>query len=253
MVSLLSTRISSAPALVLGSYRDDELDRSEQLRVVLGELVRRPGRLSLAPLSPDTVAGLAEAEGRDPAELYRKTGGNPFFLTEVLATPGSEIPATVRDAVLVRAARLDRPARQLLDAVAVIPGAVELWLLESLAPIGSVTSRKVWPPGCLRRDRPTCRSATSSLAWPSRRRFFLLSGSRCTGRRWTPLPHAAPGPSTRRGSLTTPRPPADGAAVLRWAPAAAERAASSGAHRQAAAAVRPGAAVRRGATRRRAG
>jgi predicted ATPase len=50
VASLLATRIGAAPALVLGSYRDDELDRAQQLQVLLGELVRRPGRLSLAPL-----------------------------------------------------------------------------------------------------------------------------------------------------------------------------------------------------------
>ena len=42
----------------------------------------------------------------DAAELHRRTGGNPFFVTEVLAAGDGAIPPTVRDAVLARAARL---------------------------------------------------------------------------------------------------------------------------------------------------
>src|SRR5690606_3155505 len=65
----------------------------------------------------------------DPAQLYRQTGGNPFFVTEVLAAGGRGIPPTVRDAVLARAARLSPPARALLDAVAVIGPYAEADLL----------------------------------------------------------------------------------------------------------------------------
>ena len=36
VLALLAARIASAPALLLGSYRDDELDRTHQLRLVLG-------------------------------------------------------------------------------------------------------------------------------------------------------------------------------------------------------------------------
>jgi predicted ATPase len=44
VVALLAARIGSVPALVLGSFRDDELDGATQFRFLLGELVRRPGR-----------------------------------------------------------------------------------------------------------------------------------------------------------------------------------------------------------------
>jgi predicted ATPase len=60
VLTLLAAKVASAPALVLASYRDDELDRSQQLRVVLGELVRGPGRIKLQPLSREAVAKLAD-------------------------------------------------------------------------------------------------------------------------------------------------------------------------------------------------
>ena len=68
----------------------------------------------------------------DAAQLYDLTGGNPFFVTEVLAAGGEKLPETVRDAVLARTATLSPPARRLLEAIAVVPGEIELWLLEKL-------------------------------------------------------------------------------------------------------------------------
>jgi DNA-binding CsgD family transcriptional regulator/tetratricopeptide (TPR) repeat protein len=130
---LLATRVAAAPALVVASYRDDELERSAQLRFVLGELVRGPGRLTLEPLSKAAVAELAEPYGVGGEELYRTTAGNPLFVTEVLAAGGERLPETVRDAVLARAGRLSAPGRRLLEAAAVVPGDVELWLLRRLA------------------------------------------------------------------------------------------------------------------------
>src|SRR5207253_1156072 len=85
------------------------------------------------PLSHDAVAELAAPHAIDPDELFERTGGNPFFVTEALATGMTDVPSTVRDAVLARAARLDTDARALLEAVAVVPQHVELWLLEILA------------------------------------------------------------------------------------------------------------------------
>jgi DNA-binding CsgD family transcriptional regulator/tetratricopeptide (TPR) repeat protein len=135
LLRILGRRIESAHALVLASFRDDELDRAHPLRIVLGELAGAPAthRVSLPSLSRDAVAALAEPYGVDADRLYRMTGGNPFFVTEVLAAPSPEIPATVRDAVLGRAAQLEPPARELLDAVAVATPHAEVWLLEALA------------------------------------------------------------------------------------------------------------------------
>jgi predicted ATPase len=135
VLTLLARRIGTIPALVLASYRDDELDRAHPLRVVLGELATGEStrRVAVEPLSQAAVAALAEAAEVDAGELYSRTGGNPFFVTEILAGAAVEIPETVRDAVLARAARLGAEARSLLDAMAIAPAHVELWLLEALA------------------------------------------------------------------------------------------------------------------------
>lgn len=135
LLQLAARRIESTRGLVLASYRDDELERSHPVRLLVGDLATAPGveRFELPPLSREAVATLAAPHGVDPDELYRKTAGNPFFVTEALGAGGEELPATVRDAVLARAARLGPDAFRLLEATAVVPQQVELWLLEALA------------------------------------------------------------------------------------------------------------------------
>ena len=76
---------------------------------------------------------MAEPSGADAAALYRRTGGNPFFVTELL-THDIGIPETVADAVLARAARLDPPTREALEAVAVLGPSAELWVLDQILP-----------------------------------------------------------------------------------------------------------------------
>jgi DNA-binding CsgD family transcriptional regulator len=125
VLRLLGRRIAGFGALVIATYRDDEVDRSRELRVVLGELARAPGVASLdvPRLSQHAVAELAGPRGVNSEELYRRTGGNAFFVTEALAAGTEEIPSTVRDAVLARAAGLSAKSRELLEAVAVAQSA----------------------------------------------------------------------------------------------------------------------------------
>jgi DNA-binding CsgD family transcriptional regulator len=135
VLRIVGRRIESVPALLVATYRDDELDRSHPLRSVLGELPSRGlvRRLPLSCLSREAVVTLAGPAGVDPDELFARTGGNPFFVTEVLDAGVTDVPDTIRDAVLARTARLDAAAQALLDAVAIFPGRAELWLLEVVA------------------------------------------------------------------------------------------------------------------------
>jgi class 3 adenylate cyclase len=135
VIALLGRKIDAIPALCALTYRDDELNRRHPLRLVLGVLARRPPllRLDLTPLSRGAVAELAAPRGVDPDELYRRTGGNPFFATEALAAGETKVPATVRAAVVARAARLSPSAETLLQAAAVAPPDVPLWLLDRLS------------------------------------------------------------------------------------------------------------------------
>jgi DNA-binding CsgD family transcriptional regulator/tetratricopeptide (TPR) repeat protein len=120
-------RIGSTPSVLLLSVRDDEPADATALRAVLGELSRAGSmtRVQLRPLSPAGVAELV-AGGRDDVDVvYRRTGGNPFFVTEVAARAGTDVPDTVRDAVLARVALLDDKERGVLEMLACVPGRVQ--------------------------------------------------------------------------------------------------------------------------------
>jgi DNA-binding CsgD family transcriptional regulator/tetratricopeptide (TPR) repeat protein len=233
VLRLLGRRIATVPVLLIATYRDDELDRSHPLRVMLGELSRRDttSRLRLEPLSLEAVAELAEPFGVDAAELHRRTAGNPFFVTEALAAGGVELPATVRDAVLARVKPLSPAARHVLDAAAIVPGPVEPALLETLAGDAIAQLEECLSCGVLgstpagvafRHD--LAHMAIEEALLPHerlelhRRALDALSGRADPAR----LAYHAEGAG-------------DGEAVLRHAPAAAERASAAGAHREAAA------------------
>jgi predicted ATPase len=88
VVRLLARRIDQLPALLVLSYRDDEVGRSHPLRVVLGDLPKGGlvTRVAVGGLSPEAVARLAAPTGFDAGKLHDQTAGNPFFVTEVLAS-----------------------------------------------------------------------------------------------------------------------------------------------------------------------
>ncbi len=236
VVRLLGRRIGEVPALVLASYRDDELERTHPLRIVLGELgtSETVRRLKVDPLSPEAVASLAALHGVDADELYGRTGGNPFFVTEVLASGGAEIPPTIRDAVLARCARLSATARMVLDAVAVVPFQPELWLLEALVEeavdhldeclaSGMLTTE----PGGVAFRHELARLAVEGSLAPNRR---VVLHRRALGALAEPAT-GAPDPARLAYHAEAA---GDADAVLEFAPAAGERAALQGAHRQAA-------------------
>jgi DNA-binding CsgD family transcriptional regulator len=130
LLTYLGRRIHQTSALLLVTYRDDELSAQHPLRRLLGALPPQVSqRLSLPPLSPQAVLTLAEQAGRPATDLHAITGGNPFFLAELLAHTDARVPGTVRDLVLARAAHLAPEARAVLELVAVAPGALEPWVL----------------------------------------------------------------------------------------------------------------------------
>jgi DNA-binding CsgD family transcriptional regulator/tetratricopeptide (TPR) repeat protein len=132
LLRFLGRRIREAPVLLLATYRDEGLTATDPLRFALGDLAtQRPvRRISLPPLSADAVAVLAGGSGLDPAALYRLTGGNPFYVSQAVAAGMNEVPASARDAVLARAARLGSDSRAVLEAAALTGTRVELALLE---------------------------------------------------------------------------------------------------------------------------
>lgn len=139
MIRYLGRRIERLPAVLVVTYRSGELAQNHPLRRVLGVLTGRTVvRLDLPTLSDAAVTRLAEEAGADAAPLIAAVGGNPFYLTEVLATAGTGVPATVRDAVLARVRTLSEQTVAALQLVSVIPNHADEELVSAL--LGSATA-----------------------------------------------------------------------------------------------------------------
>jgi AAA ATPase domain len=134
LLRFLGRRIRDAGLLLIATYRDDGLAASDPLRLALGDLStqRSTRRVRLAPLTGDAVRVLADGTGLEAAALYRLTGGNPFYVTEVLQAGVDRVPDSARDAVLARAAHLSDESREVLEVAAMAGTRVELRLLAAV-------------------------------------------------------------------------------------------------------------------------
>ncbi|MET8473540.1 AAA family ATPase [Streptomyces sp. NPDC004856] len=235
----LVRRMERLPALLVLTYRDDELGRGHPLRQLLGQVsgAARVHRLPLPPLSRPAVGRLCAPAGLDPGQVYAVTSGNPFFVAEVVAAGGTGVvPPTVVDAVLARLRRLDDPARDALEQLAVVPSAVERPLVDALLPGGCAALAAAEQGGLLTvapdrvafRHEIIRRAVADSL--PAARRIALDRAV---------LAALVAAPGTDRSRIVHHAAAAgDLDAVARFGPRAARDAARAGAHREAAAHLR---------------
>ena len=131
LMRFLTRRIRAAPVLVIATYRDDWLAPSSPLRLALGDLAARrwARRLELPPLSVEAVRTMAAGTSLDAGQLYQLTGGNPFYVSEVLAAGAHRVPLSARDATLSRTGRLSDAARQVLETAALMGVRIDASLL----------------------------------------------------------------------------------------------------------------------------
>ena len=233
LLRFIGRRIRTTRALLVVTLREDEVQAGHPLRAVLGDLATVTAtRLRVGPLSLDGVRQLAAEQPIDAERLHAATGGNPFYVTEVLAAPGWTVPPSVRDAVEARAARLPAATRQALEAVAVHPGGVERSLLRSLgvdesAMADALDARMlVETPTQLRFRHELARLGVEAGISRQRRRQL-------NQRALAALEEAGSSDAARLAHHASES--GDPAAELRWRLEAARQAAAAGAFREAAA------------------
>jgi DNA-binding CsgD family transcriptional regulator/tetratricopeptide (TPR) repeat protein len=237
LLRYLGRRIEGTRAVLLVTYRNDEVNSRHPLQFVLGDLATRKSvyRMHLPPLSLDAVQVLSAGSSLDAIQLHRRTGGNAFYVTEVIGAGSEEIPETVRDAVLTRAARLSAAGREALEAAAVAGERIESWLIDSVTGDSVVAMDECLEAGLLRvadgtlqfRHELTRQAVLDAISPVKSRRLHgqvlaSLRSRQSFGNDLATIAHHAEAAG-------------DGAAVLEFAPAAAARASRLGAHREAAA------------------
>src|SRR5215469_14728106 len=133
----LIRRMADLPAVLILTYRDDELHREHALRGLLGQASRSDHvlHMPLQRLSAEAVRQLSAGSPVDAADLFALTSGNPFFVQELLASAQDEhVPPTIVDAVLARVRQLDPAVQDALEQLAVIPSTLDRWLVDALVP-----------------------------------------------------------------------------------------------------------------------
>ncbi|HWM06821.1 MAG TPA: AAA family ATPase [Actinophytocola sp.] len=230
LVRFLARRITTLPLLLVLSYRD-ALGVDHPLSPVLGDLVTTPEarRIQLPPLSRSAVAELLDGHGFDPADVHRRTAGNPFFVSQILAQPESPLPETVRDAVLARISGLAPSARRCLELLSCTPEPVSRELLAALD-VSPTTIGVLAATGLVDRHgrgvafrHEIARSAVLEATAPGSEPALhaeMIDALEAVGGDPSVLAHHA------AAAGDVPR-------VLRYAPAAAAEASRSGAHREA--------------------
>lgn len=154
LLRFASGELARSRVLVVGSYRDPDPDRDGRLPPELVELVRQPSSRLLP------IAGLPEADVTrfidrttgivPPASLisaiYEHTEGNPLFVGELVrllaqegrlttVAPGGRltIPASLREVIGRRLARLSEECRKVLETSSIIGREFELGLVALVA------------------------------------------------------------------------------------------------------------------------
>ncbi|MET0234835.1 MAG: AAA family ATPase, partial [Kibdelosporangium sp.] len=134
----LVRRIASLPAVLVLTYRDQEVTRDHPMQQLLGVTSgAHPRRLHLTGLSADAVRQLGAGTGLDTDHVFTVTSGNPLFVKEVLqAGDLGHVPPTIVEAVQARLSDLDPASRDAVERLAVVPSAVERWLVDAVVPGG---------------------------------------------------------------------------------------------------------------------
>jgi len=135
VIRYLGRRLVDLPAMLIVVFRSGAPAHNKHLDRTLGNLAgHNVLRIELGGLSDAVVARLATESGAEPAEIVPLVAGNPFYLSEVLATPESSLPISVRDAVASRLLALPAETQRALELVSVAPRGVDLDLVEAVVP-----------------------------------------------------------------------------------------------------------------------
>lgn len=126
-VKFFARRIGQVKCLFILTWRDDEVVGQHPLRNVLGHLV--PGtftRVQLTPLSIDAVQQLAARRGYNGEEVYSISGGNPFYVNEILAHYSPGIPDNIKDSILAIYNDLSDETKNTWQLLSVIAEGIEV-------------------------------------------------------------------------------------------------------------------------------
>ena len=100
-IRFFARRIYQLPCLFILTYRDNEIHSMHPLRNVLGQLPPDSfTKLVVTPLSKQAVVEMAMQKGYSGEDVYSISGGNPFYVNEILASYSPGVPDNIKDSIL---------------------------------------------------------------------------------------------------------------------------------------------------------
>jgi DNA-binding CsgD family transcriptional regulator len=137
LLVFLGRRLAPLPLSLVVTSREDQpvAPRCGEVLALLGALPHAV-RLAVPPLTTAEVAAITAGSGLDAQHVRRVTGGNAFFVTQLVGAPTEGVPRSVREAVLARVGTLPEAGRILVETVAVIPDRADLAVVYAAAPAG---------------------------------------------------------------------------------------------------------------------
>ncbi|WP_192809504.1 AfsR/SARP family transcriptional regulator [Actinomadura rudentiformis] len=145
LLAYVADAIARRPVLIVATLRAEPGDHPDQLRTALGSLSRLEGTeyVEMPPFDAGDVSAYLRARGTAEQPglvdvLLERTGGNPFYLGEVLRLRESErglpeaVPQGAREVIERRVTKLPEETRRLLRATAVVGAEADIDLLEAI-------------------------------------------------------------------------------------------------------------------------
>lgn len=154
MLQFVARELVTARIVIVGTYREVEVQRSPTLAQLLGTVLREGRQIQLSGLGDAEIARLVRASaGLTPSErlvaaLRQTTSGNPLFIEGVVRlivaegradaltrpyTPNLRLPEGVREAIRRQLGSLSADARSVLASAAAIGNEFELDSLEQVS------------------------------------------------------------------------------------------------------------------------
>lgn len=134
-IKFLARRIMRVNCLFILTFRNDEVHSNHPLRNVLGQLPADSfTRLQLNPLSKEAVQQLAAEKGYSGEDVYSISGGNPFYVNEVLASYSPGVPDNIKDSILSVYNRQGEKTKEVWTILSVQPTGFEVKYLEKMDP-----------------------------------------------------------------------------------------------------------------------
>ena len=123
LLRYVGRRITDTPSVLVIAFRTDG---NEDIAELIGELGARATRIELGALSIEGVRELTKGSGLDADTVLHRTGGNPFFVSEVARHPNDEVPTTVGEAVASRLRQLSIGTQHLVEMIALCPDGLDV-------------------------------------------------------------------------------------------------------------------------------